>query len=74
MDADADFDLTPDEAKLEEITTAFVKALIVNKFDDNTKYIELAKRLKQLIDMEMWWKESHEEKRLMMQVWGPVVN
>ena len=63
-----------DEEKLEEITAAFVKALIANKFEDQWKYAELAKRLRLLIDMEMWWKESHEEKRAQLMAWGPIAN
>lgn len=63
-----------DFEKLEEITAAFTKALIHNKFDDPKQYIELAKRLALLIDMEILWNASQEETRRLMAAWGPVLN
>lgn len=67
--------MTPeDQKKIDEITAAFVKALINNKMEDNQSYVELAKRLAGLLDCEIRWQMSQEENRVLMQAWGSLVN
>lgn len=63
-----------DEDKLEEICADFIRSLIKNKFDDQRQYIELAKRISGLIDAEVRWQLSQEERRILMSAWGPMVN
>lgn len=60
-----------DEQSLEQITADFTKSLIHNKMHDMRSYLELAKRLANLIDAEMKWRLSKEEEQAMMNVWPP---
>lgn len=67
--------LTEDEQRLEEITSAFVRGvLMAGRFDDKKKYIELSRRIASIIDLEIKDEANGEIRRLWLQFWGPHAN
>jgi hypothetical protein len=60
--------LDKDEQKLEEITAAFTKAIILNRFDDLNRYKELSKRLAELISAAVKFENDQALKRVQMGV------
>jgi hypothetical protein len=59
-----------DEAKLEELTAMFTKALIVLKFEDLNFYKDLAQRMAALINAEVYWQTTYDKNLDLMQFWG----
>ena len=66
--------MNKDTDKIDEICAVFIKSLIQNKMDETTSYTELAKRVSNLIEIEMLWKFTHEENQTLMDVWHPWTN
>ena len=63
-----------DNEMLEDVTEVFTKALIRNKFEHQSSYAVLAKRLAELIDAEIVWRPKLDNDKTMMSFWGPAIN
>lgn len=68
-----------DKEKLEAITSCFYSGLIqythqYGPFEDQTKYLELAKRLATIIESEIKFQNDKQYQRDLMQAWGPQRN
>jgi hypothetical protein len=59
-----------DSEILENMTAEFTKTLISNKPEQIEVYKELAKRIAELINAEIYWRTNYEDTREMMQFWG----
>lgn len=67
--------LSKDEERLENITSAFVKSVISEgRFEDLTRYKELAKRIAAIIDLEIKDAGAGEVRKLWLNFWGPHAN
>jgi hypothetical protein len=66
--------MSRDEIHLEKITEAFTRAILLFPMKDKFKYIELARRLENLIDFEVRNATSREERQIQLQAWGPNAN
>jgi hypothetical protein len=73
--AEAKLILKADEARLEEITSAFVRGLLMaGRFEDKTKYLELASRLASIMDAEIDGWDDDSLRKLWMTAWGHRAN
>jgi hypothetical protein len=63
-----------DDHKLDIITDAFIRALLMNKMDDKKSYLKLLRRCAALIRVDLNWKKRKDWEKQMMQAWGPSVN
>jgi len=67
--------LTEDEKRLEDLTATFIRGLLVaGRFEDPKFYLELAKRLAALIDLELKSQDDASLRKLWMQAWGARAN
>ena len=63
-----------DDQKLDVVTDAFIRAMLVNKMDNRKSYFKLLRRIAMLIRVELNWSKRKAWEKQMMQAWGSSVN